>query len=129
MERSLPSSYKNLTNIPAWFVGHMLLPVSLKKEQKSYSALYHYGYKKLIIKNVFLPKEIQFNSDDLYCVHFASVISKITKQNNDMIKSQLEEINNFKNFRDSIKEINYLEFQRYGNYFEICRSRYLKHFP
>jgi len=128
LERGLIDSYKNVINIPSWFIGHMLMPVKLQKKSIPVKAQYQYGKRFIIFSNVFLSKDIIFNLDSYYCIHYASIISEISSKQFIMISKQLEEIDLFKTFRKDIREIDYLKFQRFGDYYKICQDRYGTYF-
>jgi hypothetical protein len=126
LKKNIP--YEDIKDIPSWFVGHMLLPVRLKKENRSFTAEYSFFNKKIIFKNVFVPPDIPFETDGLYCIHFASIIAKINNEQFQNLKQHLEEIDLFKRYREEVIVIDYSEFQRFGNYQKTCRDRYLKYF-
>lgn len=128
IEDALISSYKNIKDIPTWFVGHMLLPVTLKKQNNATYAEYCFPDLRILIKNIFVPAEIKIHENGIYAIHFASIISEINPTISRMIGQQLESINRFVEFRKDIVEIDYLDFQRFGDYGEFCRKRYLKYF-
>ena len=60
VEESLSQSYKNLIDIPSWFVSHMLLPVELTSHNGNLQAICTGPGKDLVLKNLFLPHDIQF---------------------------------------------------------------------
>lgn len=124
----LSASYINLTDLPSWFVGHMLTPVRIVQESGSPLARYSYSGGSMLFKNIFIPSDVIVNSKKDYCIHFAFVISDITENQASIISHELDLIDNFKTYREYLSEIDYSEFQRYGNYFEICKGRYKKHF-
>jgi hypothetical protein len=117
-----------ITDAASWFVGHMLLPVKLKKENDSVHAEYSGSDFKLQLFNVFTPQDIEIEEDTMYAIHFASVISEITHAQSKMVGQQLETNDNFKNLRDTTKSIDYAHFQKYGDYRQFCENRYNKYF-
>jgi hypothetical protein len=128
VEDALVSSYKDISDIRAWFVGHMLLPVRLKGKRDSVLAEYSTSDAKIRLLSVFIPPDIKVKDNGLYSIHFASVISEITAEHYRMINQQLEAIRRFIEFRNDVKEIDYSDFQKLKNYREFCENRYLKYF-
>ena len=117
-----------IINVPSWFVGHMLLPVRLMDEKGSVKAEYSGLGFKISIVHVFIPSDMEIRADDIYSIHFASVISEITSAQARMISQQLNSIYQFLGFRQETKIIDYANFQKFGNYRGICENRYLKYF-
>lgn len=128
VEEALGSSYKDLRDIRSWFVGHMLLPVKLKEENRLIYAEYSTPGNKICLSNIFIPSDIKFKSDGLYSMHFASVISIVTPAQFKMINQQLESIKRFVEFRRDIDEIDYSDFQKFGDYGKLCETRYSRYF-
>ncbi len=128
VEKGLSSGYKNLTFLPSWFIGHMLMPVKLEKENKKMIAKYAYSKSIIRFKNIFIPKEIKILSDKFYCIHFGFVISQISEEQSKMLFNELEIIDNFRIYRENLSEIDFSHYQRYGDYFNICKTRYSKYF-
>ncbi len=128
IEDGLISSYKNIKCIPTWFVGHMLLPVNLEKQSRAVRAEYYFSDRKIIFENIFVPSDIAIREEGIYTIHFASIISEISPAISKMIGQQLESTSRFVDFRKDVKEIDYADFQRFGNYKEFCRERYTKYF-
>jgi len=117
-----------ITDMPAWLVGHMLLPVKLKQESNSVYAEYAGLGFRLQLYNIFTPSDINIEENTLYSIHFASVISEITSAQSKMISQQLENNAQFIEFRNKTKSIDYSNFQRYGDYRKFCENRYCKYF-
>ena len=128
VENALPMSYKNILTIPSHFVGHMLLPVKTKNIYNSNSASYNYLDKKILLKNLFIPHDIDLNLSEYCAVHFASIICSLNERQYTMINNQLIEIPDFVSFANDIKEIDYKKWQKHGNYMDFCKERYSKYF-
>ncbi len=117
-----------ITNIPSWSIGHMLLPVKLSKENGSVKAEYSGSGFRISILNVFFPSDMEIHQDIAYSLHFASVISEINFTHTRMISQQLDSIDQFVKFRKETEMIDYGDFQRFGNYRNLCEARYCKYF-
>jgi hypothetical protein len=117
-----------ITNIHSWSVGHMLLPVRLVEENNSVNAEFSGLGFKICIFNLFIPSDMEIQTDAVYSTHFAAVISEINLAQAKMISQQLEAINRFIEFRKETKAIDYLDFQKIVNYRSLCESRYCKYF-
>lgn len=125
VERSLLENYKNIRDIPSWFVGHMLLPAVYKGEGV---AQYTSGSKVITLKNLFVPADLDITTGRLCGVHLASVVGILDGYYYQMINRHLEEITLFRLFRDDIDTIDYCAFQRIGNYKKDSEKRYFKYF-
>jgi TusA-related sulfurtransferase len=131
-EGALIEAYTNkkgfITDVPAWLIGHMLLPVKLKQEKNEAYAEYSSSNFNIKILNLFIPSELKIKEDTFYSIHFASIISEITSTESKMINRQLETIDSFIKYRKETKLIDYNHFQKYGNYKRICEKRYNTYF-
>jgi hypothetical protein len=103
----------------------MLLPVKLAKTNQTLSIL---TLEEKSTKNIFIPKEIEVQEKGLYSIHFASIISAIKPTDYKMINQQLDTITRFTDFRKEVREIDYADFQRFGDYSKFCGGRYQKYF-
>ncbi len=125
---SLHSSYKKVIHIPSWFVSHLLLPVKIQINKSEHQILFLMKDHSLQLNNLFIPPNLSINRNKYYCVHFASVISDISLDQFEMLRQQVNEIPQFNLFYRDIEEIDYLNFQRYGNYSMFCKERYEAYF-
>jgi len=128
VEKSLFNGYKNIIDIPSLFVGHILLPVVIKREKGEYMAEYTFGNRIINLKNIFVPGDMNIVQNKQYAVHLASVVSSLEKHDFNMISLHLEEIDLFRLFRENLESIDYSDFQRFGDYRKICEDRYTKYF-
>jgi hypothetical protein len=117
-----------INNVPSWFIGHMLLPVKLTCEKDSIKAEYRGLGFRIEILNIFVPSEMEIGNNSIYAIHFASVISEINFAQYITISQLLETIYRFVEFRKEVKVIDYADFQKYGNYSSLCKSRHSKYF-
>lgn len=126
---NLSSGYQKLTDIPSWFLSHMLMPIKLIGEGEIIFGKYERNNKEIYHRSIFIPKDLSLDfNDSYYCIHFGCVISEITQQQYDMIFRQLGEIEHFEDLMGRVREIDFKDFQSYGNYSEMCKKRYLKYF-
>lgn len=128
VEKSLFNGYENIIDIPSWFVGHMILPVVIKREKGEYMAEYTFGNRIINLKNIFVPEDINIIQNMQYAIHLASVVSPLGKHDFKMISLHLEEIPLFRLFREKLESIDYSDFQRFGDYRKTCENRYAKYF-
>jgi len=128
IETSLHSSYKKVIHVPSWFVGHLLLPIKIQSNKNEPEISFLLKTHSVRLNSLFIPSNLSINPNKYYCVHFASVISDISFAQFEMLRQQLNEIPQFSLFCKDIKEINYLNFQRYGNYYAFCQQRYSAYF-
>ncbi|MGD6805365.1 MAG: hypothetical protein ACQCN4_00175 [Candidatus Bathyarchaeia archaeon] len=125
----IPQNANNpISNIPSWFIGHMLLPVKLIGEKDSIKAEYAGLGFRIQILNIFVPSDIEIQKGAIYAIHFASVISDINFAQYIIISQLLESVYRFVEFRKEVKVIDYADFQKYGNYSNLCKSRYGKYY-
>jgi len=128
IENPLHSSYKKVIHIPSWFVSHLLLPIKIRNNKDRSEISFSNDNHTIQLKNLFIPSNLSISAKKYYCVHFASVISDISSAQFEMLRQQLNEITLFNLFCKDVKEIDYLKFQRYGNYFVFCKQRYGAYF-
>ncbi|MCD4783337.1 MAG: hypothetical protein K8T10_05820 [Candidatus Eremiobacteraeota bacterium] len=128
VEKTLFLGYKNIIDIPSWFVGHMLLPVVIKREKGKYMAEYTFGNRIINLKSIFVPEDMNIEQNMQYAIHFASVVTPLGKHDFKMISLHLEEINLFRLFRENLESIDYSDFQRFGDFRKVCENRYSKYF-
>jgi hypothetical protein len=116
-----------ISNIPAWSVGHMLLPVKLRQENNLAFAEYSGPDYKIELSNIFVPPDFEIKTDAVYAIHFASLITEITDAQAEIINQELDNIPKFTEFRKKLKSIDYANFQGFGNYRKICENRYSRY--
>ena len=128
VEESLPHTYKDLTDIPSWFVSHMLLPVELSANGGTIQGTFIDSEGYIVLRNLFLPSDLKIREGSLYCVHFASAIGEISLQQSKLLRNHLAEIPDFQNLRKQVFEIDFHNFQRFGDYTSFCKERFGKYF-
>jgi hypothetical protein len=116
-----------INNIPAWSVGHMLLPVKIKQKNQTFVAEYSGPDYQIELSNIFTPQTPKVKPDAFYAIHFASVIAEISGEQAKNIDKELDAIPKFAELRKKINTIDYGNFQRYGDYKKICETRYNKY--
>lgn len=124
IEKNLIRDYDTIIHIPSWFVGNMLLPVTLKKEEGKYIAEYTYENKIINIKNFFIPPDIPAEQNTNFGIFMASIVCPLDIHNFKMISRHLEEINMFRQFRKDVEAIDYSNFQRLGDCRKACEEKY-----
>jgi hypothetical protein len=128
IEDFLPKSYKDLTDVPSWFTSHMLLPVELTVDDGTVAGIFSHSERSISLIGLFLPSDIQLKEGSLYCAHFASVITEVSRHQFELIRSHLEDISQFRNLSAQVFTIDFRHFQRFGDYSAFCRERYQKYF-
>lgn len=128
VEEALAKSYRSINNIPSWFISHMLLPVKLNTHQGEIIGTFIDSLGSLTLRNLFLPLDLQTKEGSLFCVHFASVIGEISSSQFELVGNHLAEILDFQKLRNQVSDINFHNFQRFGDYKSFCRERYEKYF-
>ena len=124
----LQNSYKKVIHIPSWFISHMLLPIDIQTNKGQYQISCTLNNLTINLNNLFIPSDLSISSNKYYCAHFASVISDISRAQYKLLQQQANEIPQFELFYKGIEIIDYLNFQRYGNYSLFCNNRYKKYF-
>jgi tRNA(Leu) C34 or U34 (ribose-2'-O)-methylase TrmL len=104
----------------------MLLPITLKYENNTIIGEYSFSNKNIILKNILVTPDIPIETGERYCIHFAAVISRVSNEQFDMISKHLEEVQFFKKYREDIENIDYKNYQRFGNYYNIVKKRFRK---
>ncbi|MDD5109828.1 MAG: hypothetical protein PHI63_01255 [Patescibacteria group bacterium] len=122
----LPASYKNILHLPQWFIGHMLVPMQITGRGGTANGKYIYPGGEIIFKNLFFPPDIAVSSQ-YYAVHLASVCSPLSDPEVSLVRRLIEENPVFVKYREKCKEVDYCDFQLFGDYQSLCRKRYAQY--
>jgi hypothetical protein len=129
VERNLQDSYKMVRSVPKWFIGHMLLPVTLERADGGrIDGSFRFEGGCIRLSNLFLPPDFAGSKSDTFGVHFASVVSPLSQKESVLVRKLLDANPLFVEFRKDIVEIDYLSYERFGNLSALSRDRYTRHF-
>jgi hypothetical protein len=122
---NLPIAYKKVASIPTWFISHMLLPIALERsDNDELNGIYRFGDGEIRLKNLFIAPELADLDAAFWGVHFASVITPLSSDEA-ALAQMLGDMNPLlTEFRREISTIDYLDFERYGDYRGICIERH-----
>jgi hypothetical protein len=116
---------------PAHMVAHMLLPVKAAGPVSGTGApgggdfLFYLKGHTVRFRHVVVPPSIEImDSDTLYAFHFGSILTIIDQRQKKMIEAHLLRIEGFRTYLDRVKEIDYLDYQSFGNYHDHIIERY-----
>jgi hypothetical protein len=127
--QNMDHSYRKVISVPKWFIGHMLLPVEIVVTTKnSIKASYNFKEGQIELKNLFIPPEFDISSTKSWAVHFASVLTPLSTNEESLIHTLIDMNPLFVCCRKEITEIDYMNFERFGNYTATGKKRYRKYF-
>jgi hypothetical protein len=110
---------------PAWFVGHMLLPVRVTEVgADSLGALYEYRGGNVRMASLLATSGYEPKIGDTWAVHFAVPVCRITPDEESMLRLIGELDTTFVAFRDALAEIDYADFEPHGDYRAMCGERF-----
>ncbi len=122
---NLPAAYKKVVSIPTWFISHMLLPVALERTGNGeLNGIYRFGDGEIRLKNLFIAPELADLNAGIWGVHFASVITPLSSDEAALVQMLGDTNPLLAEFRREISTIDYLNFERYGDYRAICIERH-----
>ncbi|MCE1246615.1 MAG: hypothetical protein LWY06_08225 [Firmicutes bacterium] len=124
LKENLINEYHMILNIPKWFMANMILPAVLKVENGKYIAEYSFEDRIVNIKNVFLPPGSACDVNSQCAVFMSCVVTPLDRASFNMINRHLEEIAAFRIFRRDVENIDFSNFQRFGNYESLAKSRF-----
>lgn len=127
--KGLPEAYKKVRHIPVWFLAHMLLPAKITHiADHVVSASYKCNGGEVRLLNIFTPKEHKSKRNEVWAVHFAGLLTRLSPKEQKVASLMLETNHFLREFcKDGIK-INYLNFELHKDYSSFCRDRYQKHY-
>ncbi len=126
---SLQDAYKKVRHIASWFLAHMLLPVRITGVSgDALSALYEYDAGQIRLLNLFSPGRDQPRSDEIFAVHFAGLLCRLSPAEQQAASLMLETNSLLTGFRGEVEEIDYTNFERHGNYYLLCKERHGKYY-
>jgi hypothetical protein len=118
-----------VTNTASFMLGHMLVPAILRKENETLVAEYTEGAHTARFLNMLLPPEIPWQEDGVYGVHLGTALTLLDREQEQMVRQHLANIEGFATIANDVDVIDYQNFQRYGNYQEQVRVRIARNFP
>jgi hypothetical protein len=122
---NLPTAYKKVLSIPTWFISHMLLPVALERAGNGeLSGIYRSADGEISLKHLFIAPELADLNASIWGVHFASVITPLSSDEAALVHMLGDTNPLLAEFRREISTIDYLDFERYGDYRAICIDRH-----
>jgi hypothetical protein len=128
--QGMSGAYKKVLHIPSWFLGHMLLPVRITRvEGEVMSAAYEYEGGRVILHNLFSSSVDRPKCDETWAAHFAGLLALLTPEECRVVHLMTEMNSLLVRFRHDVKEIDYTNYERHGNYLNLCKTRCAKYFP
>ncbi len=125
----LDNAYKNVRSVPLWFLAHMLLPVKiLSVSDENASAVYQFKGGEIIIENLFCPPPYEAEPGQLWTVHFAALLCQLDDQELKTVSLMTDANRMLVQFRQEVQQIDYKNFERYGDYMTFCKQRYQKYY-
>jgi hypothetical protein len=125
---SLPAAYQKVVSIPTWFISHMLLPVTIERTATGeLNGIYRFEDGEIRLQKLFLAPELADLHADTWGVHFASVLTPLSSDEAALVQMLGDTNPLLTEFRREISAIDYLGFERYGDYSRICIERHAEY--
>ena len=112
----------------SFLVGHMIIPARLKTEDGVINAYYNKGRHSIVFYNMLVPPEMTYCERAVYGIHLATAVTLLTTRQEEMVFQHLANISGFDHLLDNVSEVNYCDFQFFGNYREQVQIRINRNF-
>ncbi len=112
---------------PSHLVGHMLLPVKLEEKPSSedLECSFSLDGRSITFKHVVLPPDVRETSaEGWYGFHFGSILTGINERQKQMVEAHLLRIEGFRSLLGKVREVDYRDYQSFGNYHDRVVRRY-----
>ncbi len=109
----------------AHLFGHLLLPVSL--DAGNSSALADLSASPVRLKNIFCPPEMAAQSGSWYGAHLGMIITPLNELQVAMALELLQAIPELMDIARRVQEIDYADYQTFGDYRAHITSRHARH--
>ena len=108
----------------AHLVGHMLLPVTIVDGEQGVCRFRDGDRHEITLRNVFIPPEAPFSVPQHYGFHFGMLLTPLTPRQVTMVERHLGRIPEFGTLVARVREIDYADYQSFGNHHDRIASRY-----
>ena len=115
--------------VPAFIVSHMLVPVRLYRKGDRIEAVFTFEERDIFFAPVFLPPDMTLSDDMDYALHMGTVICALDTKRARHLAGHLALIPDFDFFCRQVERVDFTDFQYYGDYLELVRKRFARHFP
>jgi hypothetical protein len=88
--------------------------------------LYRKNSISITFKNVFVPPEFDAVEEELYGVHFGMVLLPLTKNQAEIIERQIGLIYEFPDLLLEVREVDFSNYQSFGNYQKLTEKRFAR---
>jgi hypothetical protein len=75
-----------------------------------------------------VPPEMTYCERAVYGIHLATAVTLLTTRQEEMVFQHLANISGFDHLLDNVSEVNYCDFQFFGNYREQVQIRINRNF-
>ena len=112
----------------SFLVGHMIVPARLKGDDGMINGYTRKDNHTIVFNNLLVPPEMSFNENTVYGIHLATAVTELTEAQEEMVVQHLDNITGFDDLLKSVDEVNYCDFQYFGNYREQVQIRIDRNF-
>ncbi len=112
----------------SFLVGHMIIPARLKTEDGIINGYYSGDDNAIVFYNMLVPPDLEYNEVAVYGIHLATAVTILTTEQERMVSQHLANIPGFNQLLANVTEVNYCDFQFFGNYREQVQVRIDKNF-
>jgi len=121
----LRDSYQRVLDIPSWFVGHLILPcevVGIAGELAEARFVHAGGAVRL--RNLYVPPGLDPRPSEIWGVHFSHVLWRMAGNEESVSRMLIEASPVIGEFLRIVQEIDYVDFQRHGDYCRMSQDRF-----
>lgn len=100
----------------AFLVGHMIVPARLETDANTISAVYTHNGHAIKFYNMVIPPDLEFDETATYGIHLATAVTPLTEQQKRMVLAHLNNIPGYSGLVKHVSQVDYADFQSFGNY-------------
>ena len=111
-----------------FLVGHMLTPVRYGNVEETGRAVFSMGECIVTFSNLFVPPAWDGTSEDWVGVHLGAIVTGLSEDQAQMALRHLAVNQAFPKLLHGLTEVDYHDFQEYGDYRSIVENRFKRYY-
>jgi hypothetical protein len=117
-----------VSDTASFLVNHMMLPMQLSQQDGVLQGEYTLDGHTMRVFPLITPPGLEIESDAIYGVHMCSVLTPLTEAQVTMIETQLALSNEFATLAKHVAEVDFTQYQHFGNFNQKISDRHQKIF-
>jgi hypothetical protein len=118
-----------VTDTSSFILSHLLLPAVVERDGNRIEAQYRSGGRSIRFKNMVFMPGLEWIKDGSYGIHLGSVVTELNRQQVRMIEDHLGLIEQSAQLIADVGEVDFKNFQHYGDYSAQVMRRVERNFP